>query len=125
MIRQISILDAILSLKPEYTSSPIITYSEDQNVESSGTTIDWGGATPISNADITAEQTRLQNLETNCHFPRKVGTATTSGYLPLQEQLDQLYRDMKAGKLGVGATTGEWYVAVSYTHLTLPTKAYV
>ena len=120
MIRQISILDAILSLKPEYTSSPIITYSEDQNVDSSGTTIDWGGATPISNADITAEQTRLQNLETNCYNPRRVGTATTSGYLPLQEQLDQLYRDMKAGKLGVGATTGEWYVGITSVKTIFP-----
>jgi hypothetical protein len=120
MIKQISILEAILSLKPEYTTSPIIIYSEDENVESSGTTIDWGGATPISNADITAEQTRLQNLETNCHYPRKVGTATTSGYLPLQEQLDQLYRDMKAGKLGVGATTGEWYVGITSVKTIFP-----
>ena len=62
MIRQINILDAILSLKPEYSSYPIITYSEDENVDSSGTTIDWGGATPISNSDIKAEQTRLQIL---------------------------------------------------------------
>ena len=31
MIRQISIMDAIHSLKPEYTSSPIIIYSEDDN----------------------------------------------------------------------------------------------
>ena len=77
MIRQISIMDAIHSLKPEYTSSPIIIYTEDQNVDSSGTTIDWGGATPISNSDITTEQTRLQNLETNCYHPRRVGTATT------------------------------------------------
>jgi len=120
MIRQITILDAILSLKPEYTSSPIITYSEDQNVDSSGTTIDWGSATPISNADITAEQTRLQNLETNCYHPRRVGTATTSGYGAITEQLDQLYRDMKAGKLGVGATTGEWYVGITSVKTIFP-----
>ena len=120
MIKQISILEAILSLKPEYTSSPIIIYSEDENVDSSGTTIEWGGATPISNADIKAEQTKLQNLETNCYYPRKVGTATTSGYLPLQEQLDQLYRDMKAGKLGVGATTGEWYVGITSVKTLFP-----
>tara|TARA_B100000900_G_scaffold390048_1_gene383431 strand:- start:437 stop:805 length:369 start_codon:yes stop_codon:yes gene_type:complete len=120
MIRQISILDAIHSLKPEYTSSPIITYSEDQNVDSSGTTIDWGGATPISNADIKAEQTRLQNLETNCYNPRIVGTATTSGYAAITEQLDQLYRDMKSGKLGVGATTGEWYVGITSVKTAFP-----
>ena len=120
MIRQISILDAIHSLKPEYTSSPIITYSEDQNVDSSGTTIDWGGATPISNADITAEQTRLQNLETNCYHPRRVGTATTSGYAPITEQLDQLYRDVNAGKLGNDAKTGEWFVGITTVKTKFP-----
>ena len=120
MIKQISILEAILSLKPEYTSSPIIIYSEDENVDSSGTTIEWGGATPISNADIKAEQTKLQNLETNCYYPRKVGTATTSGYLPLQEQLDQLYRDINAGKFGSDAKTGEWFVGISSVKTAFP-----
>ena len=85
MIRQITILDAIHSLKPEYTSSPIIIYSEDQNVESSGTTIDWGGATVISNSDITTEQTRLQKLETDCYSKRK------AEYPSLVDQLDKIY----------------------------------
>ena len=120
MIRQINILEAILSLKPEYASSPIITYSEDQNVDSSGTTIDWGGATPISNSDITAEQTRLQNIETNCHYPRRVGTATTSGYALITEQLDQLYRDINAGKFGSDAKTGEWYVGITSVKTIFP-----
>ena len=120
MIRQISILDAILSLKPEYSSFPIVIYSEDENVESSGTTIDWGGATPISNSDITAEQTRLQNIETNCHYPRRVGTATTSGYAAITEQLDQLYRDVNAGKFGADAKTGEWFVGISSVKTIFP-----
>ena len=119
MYRPITILEAIQSLKPEYTNFPIFVYSEDQNVDS-GTTIDWGGATPISNSDITAEQTRLQNLETNCYTPRRVGTATTSGYAGITDQLDQLYRDMKAGKLGVGATTGEWYVGITSVKTAFP-----
>ena len=120
MIRQILILDAIQSLKPEYMSFPIITYSEDQNVNSAGTTIDWGGATPISNSDITAEQTRLQNLETNCYNPRKGGTATTSGYSTITEQLDQLYRDINAGKFGSDAKTGEWFVGISSVKTIFP-----
>ena len=119
MIRPITILEAIQSLKPEYTNFPIFVYSEDQNVDS-GTTIDWGGATPISNSDITAEQTRLKNLEINCYYPRRVGTATTSGYAGITDQLDQLYRDMKAGKLGVGATTGEWYVGITSVKTIFP-----
>ena len=120
MIRQITILDAIHSLKPEYETSPIIIYSEDQNVDSAGTTIDWGGATPISNSDITAEQTRLQNIETNCHYPRRVGTATTSGYGVITEQLDQLYRDINAGKFGADAKTGEWFVGISSVKTSFP-----
>ena len=120
MYRPITILEAILSLKPEYASSPIITYSEDQNVDSSGTKIDWGGATPISNADIKAEQTRLQNLETNCYHPRRVGTATTSGYAGITEQLDQLYRDINAGKFGSDAKTGEWYVGITSVKTIFP-----
>ena len=44
---------------------------------------------------------------------RAVGTATTTGYISLTEQLDQLYHDMKDGKLGVAATTGSWYVGIT------------
>ena len=51
------------------------------------------------------------NLENDSYKSQRVGI--TSGYLPLQEQLDQLYHDMKDGKLGVGATTGSWYVGIS------------
>ena len=120
MIRQITIMDAIHSLKPEYAGFPIFVYSEDQNVDSAGTTIDWGGATPLSNSDITAEQTRLQNIETNCHYPRRVGTATTSGYGVITEQLDQLYRDINAGKFGADAKTGEWFVGISSVKTSFP-----
>ena len=120
MIRQISILDAILSLKPEYSSYPIITSSPDENVDTAETVITWGGATPISNSDIKAEQTRLQNIETNCHYPRRVGTATTSGYGVITEQLDQLYRDINAGKFGADAKTGEWFVGISSVKTAFP-----
>ena len=34
-------------------------------------------------------------------------------YPQVTEQLDQLYHDIAAGKLGVGATTGSWYVGIS------------
>ena len=51
---------------------------------------------------------------------RRVGTATTVGYGDIGEQLDQLYRDMQAGKLGVGATTGEWYVGITSVKTAFP-----
>ena len=58
------------------------------------------------------------DLENDSYRSQRVGI--TSGYLPLQEQLDQLYRDMKAGKLGVGATTGEWFVGISSVKTAFP-----
>ena len=51
---------------------------------------------------------------------RAVGTATTTGYISLTEQLDQLYHDMKDGKLGVAATTGSWYVGITSVKNALP-----
>ena len=42
-----------------------------------------------------------------------MGSATTSGYSALTEQLDQLYRDINAGKLGSDAKTGEWFVGIT------------
>ena len=44
---------------------------------------------------------------------RQSGTATTTGYTRLENQLDQLYHDMKDGKLGAAATTGSWYVGIT------------
>ena len=89
MKRTISILEAIYSANVGYSTAPIIVYSKDDNPDSSDTTIDWGGVAPISNSDIKAEQTKLQNLEDNCYHPRRVGTATTSGYIPISDQLEK------------------------------------
>ena len=41
-------------------------------------------------------------------------------YASIKDQLDQLYRDMKSGKLGVGATTGEWYVGITSVKTLFP-----
>ena len=51
---------------------------------------------------------------------RVVGTATTSGYDLVTNQLDQLYHDMKDGKLGVAATTGSWYVGITSVKTAFP-----
>tara|TARA_Y200000002_G_scaffold148129_1_gene122442 strand:+ start:1215 stop:1583 length:369 start_codon:yes stop_codon:yes gene_type:complete len=58
------------------------------------------------------------DLENASYRSQRVGI--TSGYLPLQEQLDQLYHDMTNGKLGVGATTGDWYVGITSVKTTFP-----
>ena len=36
------------------------------------------------------------------------------------DQLDLLYHDMKAGKLGVAATTGDWYVGITSVKTNFP-----
>ena len=41
-------------------------------------------------------------------------------YPQVTEQLDQLYHDMKDGKLGIGATTGSWYVGITSVKTAYP-----
>ena len=58
------------------------------------------------------------DLENASYRSQRVGI--TSGYAPITEQLDQLYHDMTNGKLGVGATTGDWYVGITSVKTTFP-----
>ena len=51
---------------------------------------------------------------------RIVGTATTSGYDSLTNQLDQLYHDINAGKFGADDKTGEWFVGISSVKTAFP-----
>ena len=77
-----------------------------------------GSKITIVQSNVDAARVELNKL--NYKSERVVGSATTSGYLPLQEQLDQLYHDMKDGKLGVGATTGSWYVGITSVKTAYP-----
>ena len=77
-----------------------------------------GNSITIAQSNVDAARVELNKL--NYKSERVVGSATTSGYLPLQEQLDQLYHDMKDGKLGVGATTGSWYVGITSVKTAFP-----
>ena len=51
---------------------------------------------------------------------RVVGTATTSGYDLVTNQLDQLYHDINAGKFGSDAKTGDWFVGISSVKTAFP-----
>ena len=51
---------------------------------------------------------------------RADGTATTTGYISLPEQLDQLYHDINAGKFGSDAKTGDWFVGISSVKTAFP-----
>ena len=75
-----------------------------------------GGSKP-SESDCTSGLAALQSAwdEENKQYKleRVIGVGTTAGYELIQNQLDQLYHDMKDGKLGVAATTGGWYVGIT------------
>jgi len=69
-----------------------------------------GNKVSIIQSNVDAARVELDKLNYQIH---RVGTATTSGYISIQDQLDQLYHDMKDGKLGAAATTGSWYVGIT------------
>ena len=51
---------------------------------------------------------------------RKLGVGTTSGYISLENQLDQLYHDINAGKFGADAKTGKWFVGITSVKTAFP-----
>lgn len=67
---------------------------------------------------VDAARVELDKL--NYKNDRVMGVGTTSGYLNVEDQLDQLYHDMKDGKLGVAATTGSWYVGITSVKIAFP-----
>ena len=75
-----------------------------------------GGSKP-SESDCTNGLAAMQSAwdEENKEYKRQrvVGVGTTAGYELIANQLDQLYHDMKDGKLGVAATTGSWFVGIT------------
>ena len=73
--------------------------------------------TQISN-DISKNAT--ENAATGYIMNRRTGVGNTSGYDTITNQLDQLYHDMKDGKLGVAATTGSWYVGITSVKTSFP-----
>ena len=56
---------------------------------------------------IAVENAKVQYIQ-----KRTVG-AGVSVYPGMAEQLDQLYRDVAAGKFGADAKTGEWFVGIT------------
>ncbi len=77
-----------------------------------------GSKITIVQSNVDAARVELNKL--NYKSDRVVGSATTSGYALIQDQLDQLYHDMTDGKLGAGATTGSWYVGITSVKTAFP-----
>ena len=77
-----------------------------------------GSKITIVQSNVDAARVELNKL--NYKSDRVVGSATTSGYPFIQDQLDQLYHDMADGKLGAAATTGSWYVGITSVKIAHP-----
>ena len=63
----------------------------------------------ISEEEITAEVTKMQAEFDALEWARN----RASEYPPMDEQLDQLYHDIDAGKFGADAKTGSWFVGIT------------
>jgi len=74
----------------------------------------------ITIVQSNVDDARVELNKLNYKSERVVGSATTSGYPLIQDQLDQLYHDMTNGKLGAGATTGNWYVGITSVKTAFP-----
>ncbi len=77
-----------------------------------------GNLVTLVQSDIDAARVELNKF--NYQHERVFGIGVTSGYPSIAEQLDLLYHDMKAGKLGAAATTGDWYVGITSVKLAYP-----
>ena len=91
-------------------------WSDSKNKIYANLIVHDGGSKP-SESDCTTGLAAMQSTwdEENKQYKleRVVGVGTTAGYESISNQLDQLYHDMKDGKLGVAATTGSWFVGIS------------
>ena len=73
---------------------------------------------------LTAEEIAADNaVATEIAKTKYIGDRQTYGtvtYPGMSEQLDQLYRDVAAGKFGADAKTGEWFVGITSVKTTNP-----
>ena len=77
---------------------------------------------------FTTEEERAREAEEAASVVEKAATEYiknrqtfgTKTYPELSEQLDQLFRDVTAGKFGADAQTGEWYTAIKEVKDTNP-----
>ena len=100
--------EAIIKAYPTIVNSSdvFVNYGEDAN----GNKVYW------EQSKVDAARVELDKL--SYRNDRQVGLTTT--YASLQEQLDQLYRDVNAGKFGADAKTGEWFVGITSVKTAIP-----
>ena len=69
-----------------------------------------GNVVTLNQSNIDAARVELDKTK---YKTERVSVASTVHYPDFATQLDQLYHDMADGKLGVGATTGSWFVGIT------------
>ncbi len=105
--------EAILKAYPDVNQ---VTDTQAFKHDENGELIDV--TSELNQSLIDAARVELDKL--SYQYDRRVGTATTAGYIDVKDQLDQLYHDMTDGKLGVAATTGSWYVGITSVKNSFP-----
>ena len=77
-----------------------------------------GDVVTVVQSNVDAARVELDKL--NYRSNRVTGIGTTAGYDHISDQLEQLYHDMKDGKLGATATTGSGYVGITSVKTNIP-----
>ena len=98
-------------------------WSDSKNKIYANLIVHDGGSKPTEsdiNAGLSAMQSDWDEKNKQYKLERVIGVGTTAGYESISNQLDQLYHDMKDGKLGVAATTGSWYVGITSVKTSFP-----
>ena len=72
-----------------------------------------GNSVTLDQSLIDAARVELDKLKYKSQRTQPPILEIANTYPLITEQLDQLYHDMADGKLGVGATTGSWFVGIT------------
>ena len=117
--------------RPNHISDYLVTvrsgqwygWSDPRNQVYANLIVYDGGSKPTEtecNNGLKALQDAWDEENKQYKLERVAGVGTTAGYESIRNQLDQLYHDMKDGKLGVAATTGSWYVGITSVKTAFP-----
>ena len=79
-----------------------------------------GRIQPSATLAMTAKAAELKTAADTEYANQAYASSRNRAYPALAEQFDLLYHDIKAGKLGIAATTGNWYVGITSVKTAYP-----
>ena len=95
----------------------VVTIDDYGSLDNSSILDASGNKVTVAQSNIDAARVELDKLN---YIQHRVGTATTSGYIRIQDRLDQLYHDIESGKFGADAKTGSWFVGITSVKTAFP-----